>query len=543
MRAKSFGPMYTDSGVFLNAIRVERLAVKPSMRLSGITVPHHLIAADLIARGFWAASGQNIDRVILLSPDHFFAASRPFATTSREFNTIFGKLEPDMTVIDELLRDQVEFNESTLFAAEHGIGAVLPFVAYFFPRARIVPIVISVQSTPKDWDAAVSRLLPFVGSKTLIVQSTDFSHYLQAGIAAQRDQETLNVLSAARALGVTGLRQNLHMDSKGAQYIQMRLQAAIRASGPLVVANRNSMEYKRSSVSTTSYIVQLYGIPESMTHVPNYPDQDVRYFGGDIMLGRYMVRPFSEATVQKKVSQEIRIATQGHPMIVNLEGVLLSDPPSLVASGTHVMSTDLAGPILRSINVVAASLANNHSYDFGPVGLDETKAALRDLRITPLAHDEIVDLGPFRLLALNFIARPAIPGFPVAEVDHLEEICRRKVQPPLLAFVHWGVEFTHEPTATEYEIASQLFDCGVVGIIGTHSHQASIEIEAIHGAAQLLLFSLGNLLFDQNGKTSSGGILELRFFKQGTFSARLIPTRNFFDVARQELEKRTTKPH
>ena len=33
-------------------------------------------------------------------------------------------------------------------------------------------------------------LAPLVGRRTLIVQSTDFSHYLSAEVAQQRDQET-----------------------------------------------------------------------------------------------------------------------------------------------------------------------------------------------------------------------------------------------------------------------------------------------------------------------------------------------------------------
>ncbi len=55
------------------------------------------------------------------------------------------------------------------------------------------------------------------------------------------------------------------------------------------------------------------------------------------------------------------------------------------------------------MNVVAASLANNHSFDVGQLGLQETADALREAAITPIQNGEIADLGALRLVALNFI--------------------------------------------------------------------------------------------------------------------------------------------
>lgn len=55
---------------------------------------------------------------------------------------------------------------------------------------------------------------PLVGRRTLIVQSTDFSHYLPLQVALQRDQRTLNVLSANSVDQMAALRQSDHLDSK-----------------------------------------------------------------------------------------------------------------------------------------------------------------------------------------------------------------------------------------------------------------------------------------------------------------------------------------
>ena len=71
-----FDAMFPQREIFLEAIAREQATVPPDLRVTGISVPHHLLAADLIARGFWAAADNRYDRVILLSPDHF-NRSRP----------------------------------------------------------------------------------------------------------------------------------------------------------------------------------------------------------------------------------------------------------------------------------------------------------------------------------------------------------------------------------------------------------------------------------------------------------------------------------
>jgi hypothetical protein len=129
--------LYPDRAPFLAAIEKERPRQKPDVRLTGIAVPHHLLAADLIARGFWAASAGSYDRIILVSPDHFNRSRRPLATTRQDIETPFGIVRNDDAATSRLLSNGALFDESDLFKQEHGIAAVLPFVRYFFPDARI----------------------------------------------------------------------------------------------------------------------------------------------------------------------------------------------------------------------------------------------------------------------------------------------------------------------------------------------------------------------------------------------------------------------
>lgn len=523
--------LYAERGVFLDAIARERPSNTQNLAVTGITVPHHILAADLMARGFWAAAGNTYDRVIILAPDHFNKSRRPLATTLRDFETVLGTAENDRAATGALLADGELFEDSALFEKEHGVAALLPFVEHFFPDAKIVPIAISVNATRAHWDRALAAIAKITGPRVLVVQSTDYSHYLTLGPAIQRDQEMLTVIAAGDVEAVTRLVQPDHLDTKAAQYIQMRLQAEILKSHATVIANRNSAEYSALVVETTSYIVTVYAADAEAGSRLRYADQEVLYFGGDTFLGRWLTQPLADPMVARDVVARVTALTGGAPLVVNLEGVLLDEPPETIGGGLHVMHASLATPILAALNVNAASVANNHSFDLGRAGFDEMLSILDRSAIKPLQHGEIVDLGPVRLVALNFIGTDDHRGYPVVEGEDLGEVCGKTARPPLIAFVHWGEEYTTTATRAEYAAAEALEACGVSAVIGAHSHRAAARVEAIRGGEQQLVFSLGNLLFDQRSERGSGALLELRLFKQGTYATRLLPIPNLFEMA------------
>ena len=534
----AFGSMYSEAELFSEAIAREDHSVKRTLPVTGITVPHHLLAADLMARGFWAAHGNRYDRVIILSPDHFNRSRRPLATSQRNFHTVFGTIENDRAASGLLLEKPEIFDDSDLFEREHGVAALLPFVKWFFPGAKVVPIVVSISATSDDWEAAADAIGALLGPRTLIAQSTDYSHYLPVAAAIQRDQETLNIIAANDLGALTRLIQPDHLDSKGSQYIQMRLQAR-QGSGATVIANRNSSEYSPLGVRiTTSYIVAVYMNGDSAVSAPAHPDQHVVYFGGDAYLGRFLTQPLADPEIAEEIIAAVRTRTGGAPLILNLEGALLDDPPEGLGTHLHVMHAPLAIPILQRLNTRAVSLANNHSFDLGANGLRETVAILRRSGIKPLLHGESNDLGRLRVIALNFVDGGSRAGYPVVRGRDLDKVCRLAARPPLVAFVHWGREYTNAATDAQYAAAQSLAQCGVGVIVGAHSHQASARIEAMQGGEYLLVYSLGNFLFDQNAARGSGALLEVRMFKQGTYATRLVPLPNLFDLGNERLRRR-----
>ena len=113
--------MYPDPEMFLNAISRERVTGPGAIPADGNHGSASPLAADLIARGFWATRGNTFDRIIIFSPNHFGNGERPFATTRKDFVTVLGEVENDVTGSTALLESSPLFERSDLFDKEHGI--------------------------------------------------------------------------------------------------------------------------------------------------------------------------------------------------------------------------------------------------------------------------------------------------------------------------------------------------------------------------------------------------------------------------------------
>lgn len=529
----NFGPFYDDAGQFRQAIAAVADTQPSNRRLTGITVPHHLLAADLIALGIRAASGFSYKRIVLLAPDHFHRSKKPFATTARGFDTVLGPVKTDREAIALLTRHGDMMEVSCLFSEEHGVLALLPFLRHAFPQARIVPVAMSAKARRADWDRLAEALKPIVDGDTLIVESTDFSHFLPQHEARRYDQQTLNLLAAGSLDGIAALTQPGHADSVGALYVQTRLQAELFGARPLVVANENSQERSPADEQrTTSYMVVLFGAFDAGFNNPTRPKDGLTYFAGDVNFGRAMKTVLLREGVTEAVVESVLSITGGRPLVVNLEGVVLPNVPEAIDGMTLAMPRELTLDMLKRLNVAGVGLANNHAFDLGPSGYAETVAALDAAGIAHFGQGGSLALPDLDVVGLTDIDTNGSLFKDLVTPALLDRLVRPDAARPTVAFVHWGEEYVTEPSAREDALADAMRLRGVSIIAGGHPHVSSGRLLSLAGGDTVQVYSLGNFLFDQGSERASGAMLEVRVFAQGTVFCRLIPLPNYFDMGR-----------
>lgn len=526
--AKPYPLVFDTPEIYRRNIAAAEAATKPlPQRITGVTVPHHLLAADLIARTLYQASGRQPGRILILSPDHFHRGTTTASTTTRDFLTTLGPLAVDASAARELA-GKPGFSESDLFSHEHGVQALLPFIARWFPGVPVLPVALDVRSRPDDWRRLADVLRPFVTADTLVVQSTDFSHYLAQAVAAVKDQETLRLLATGDPARVAQLGQPDHLDSKAAQWLQMTLQREIfQVAAPVVADNRNAIRYggRPDEPRTTSYVTQLYSpdfIPASAL-----PGQ-AWYFGGDTHFGRHLAGLFAEPGQAARLRAKILDITRSRPLIVNLEGVMLDEMPGTYQNPMRIgMKSATALAELKRLGVTTVSVANNHSLDYGSAKRAAMIRTLTANGIMVLDAGPPADAGPFMLGAASDLANlPQAANRLLAEASFAAWRQAAAPAKPLFAFLHCGVEYAGAPGPREAQLAAWAEQAGASLILGCHPHRPSPGWDVSPGS--LRFFSMGNLIFDQTDPANTGGLIEVRFFEQGTWTARWIPLGNLY---------------
>ncbi|MGC4014886.1 MAG: AmmeMemoRadiSam system protein B [Luteolibacter sp.] len=523
--AEAYPLFYDTSALFLPAITAAEKNIRPlEQPVTGVTVPHHLLAADMIADTLRLASGHRYKRIVLLSPDHFRRGTTLCSTTTRSFTTALGNVAVDEEAVRSLLEDSA-ISESSLFSHEHGIQAILPFLARWFPGTPVVPLALDIRSKPEEWPALAAKLKPLVTPDTLIVQSTDFSHYLSQPVAAERDQQTMRLLACGDSAGIPALGQPQNLDSKACQWLHMTVEREVNGiTAPVVVDNRNAIRYggRKDEPRTTSYITQVYSprfIPASS--LPG----EAWFFGGDTQFGRNIANLPQERLAV--MSEQILAITGSRPLIVNLEGVMLDHLP---VGQQHPMRIGMASTItleqLHKLHVTAVSIANNHSLDYGREARDGMKKTLADHGITVLDEGAPTDLGSFRIGTATDVINHPSPANTILAADAFDAWKLPDSKKPLFAFLHAGIEYRNAPGARERQLAEWAENAGATLVIGAHPHRPSSGWE--RSEKSLRFYSMGNLIFDQSDPENSGGLVEVRFFEQGTWASRWIPLGNLY---------------
>ncbi len=519
-----FQAQIVDPQPVLAAIAAARPVDLGGAAVTGLVLPHHRVASDLIASGMvTAAQGPRPERIVMLTPDHFKRSPRTFATTVRDFDTPFGVVPVDRVAAHALLASS-EVASSILFEREHGIGELLPYVGRLFPGVPVLPVAIGIRSTRAQWDRLVDRLAPLVTPRTLIIQSTDFSHYLPREQAARRDQQMLNVIAAGDLAALTRAQQPAHIDSRGAQYIHMRLQQRVFGAEPIVYGNYNSADNGATAAdNTTSYVAQVYA-PAAAARVV-FPLGEARTvcLAGDTFFGRHVAGLLARPAVRERLRQQVQARLRGCPLIVNLEGVLSADGRAAHAMQLVMPRADTL-QWLQDLGVVAVGVANNHSRDLGNDAYRDTVAQLRAAGLQVLEQGRTQRVGPLWVTALSDLDNTPVPRRDQLALGEIGRLSPADGDAgPAVAFVHWGREYVAQPGPRERVLAAALRAAGADLVVGAHPHRASTRPLLLGGLDALAVHSLGNFIFDQQGPRVSGAVLQLSVFAQGSWALRQLP--------------------
>ncbi|MGE0082501.1 MAG: AmmeMemoRadiSam system protein B [Thiohalomonadaceae bacterium] len=180
------------------------------------------VAASAYAR--LAAARDTVRRVVLLGPSHRVGFRGLAVSTAGAFRTPLGDIPVDEVVKKLLAFPQVRELDQA-HALEHSLEVQLPFLQETLGSFTLVPLVVG-DADPEE----VAEVLEFLwgGPETLVVISSDLSHYHDYQTARAMDQATSRAIEslAAEALhyedacGRTPVQGLLHLARRHGFHIE-----------------------------------------------------------------------------------------------------------------------------------------------------------------------------------------------------------------------------------------------------------------------------------------------------------------------------------
>lgn len=197
---------------------------------------------------------------------------------------------------------------------------------------------------------------------------------------------------------------------------------------------------------------------------------------------------------------------------------------------------------LKSVGFNLATVANNHSYDFGEKGFLDTLQSLDNVRISYVGGGVNRDIAyqgqvfTINGLKIGVLGIAKVNGGPLSIAtkdkagttngyDSISTeraiVALKKVSDIVILLPHWGEEGSFCPRDTEIASAKKWQSLGADIIVGSHTHTLQ-QVELSDN--KLIAYSMGNFIFYSSQlENRTTGILKIRISPTKQISYQLQP--------------------
>ena len=174
--------------------------VRSEERVYGIVSPHAGISYSgaVAANGFYEISPTDYKDIVLIGPNHYGIGSMVAIMKNGAWRTPLGTVK-----INSELAHLIEKNSKVIkddefaHSRDHCLEVQIPFFLFMWTREfRIVPIVMIMQDMQTSIDVGRSIAQAVSGSETILVASSDFTHYESNEEAHRKDIKLIDSILA-----------------------------------------------------------------------------------------------------------------------------------------------------------------------------------------------------------------------------------------------------------------------------------------------------------------------------------------------------------
>lgn len=214
--------------------------------VNAIIAPHagYVYSGKTAFDSYFQAKDSKYEKIVLISPSHYVGFSGISLPDYESCETPFGNIEVDFDSV-KLLDSEYFIQNSRPHLKEHSLEVHLPFIKYFFPDIKLIPLVCG-QLDDSMFEPISDTLSKLWSDKILWVISSDFTHY---GRSFGYMPFSSNIKENIKHLDGLAIEKILAFDEKGfASYIA-KTGATICGANPirLMLSILAKLENKLSS--------------------------------------------------------------------------------------------------------------------------------------------------------------------------------------------------------------------------------------------------------------------------------------------------------
>lgn len=161
------------------------------IKTPAIIVPHagHIYSGKIAGEAYKKISNE-YDKVILLAPNHTVYTKKAVLDTNDLWETPLGEVK----LWKPEIKNEAFSENEIVHKQEHAAEVQIPFLQIKLKNFKVLPIIIG-DINEVDLNKITKELLKLIDKNTLLIISTDLSHFLSERDAREEDEETIkNIL-------------------------------------------------------------------------------------------------------------------------------------------------------------------------------------------------------------------------------------------------------------------------------------------------------------------------------------------------------------
>lgn len=179
--------------------------------------------------------------------------------------------------------------------------------------------------------------------------------------------------------------------------------------------------------------------------------------------------------------------------VANLEGQFTSSN-DIVKKAFNFKAPTSYVDVLKKGSIEMVSFANNHAYDFGKSGYDETIKTLNDNNVLHYGYSDYL-IKEVNGIKIGFMAFNDIDCVKYVEAKKGLDYLKENGAELIIVSVHWGIEKDLVQNNAQQKMGRYLIDNGADLVVGTHPHVIQ-GIEKYND--KYIIYSLANFVFGGN---------------------------------------------